>query len=383
MERPCRATRSPTRRSSMRCVAPATASPCSALPGPGNGRPIRTTRCAWAPSTCAPRMPRCPRSSPGSARRWPPALTFASVKLRAVPAERIRAALAALEPFDGYVINGPQFAGAFPDLFHDRPALYVAHNVEHRSAEENAAAARAGWPGCSTAARRGCCATSRRRLCGRAAFVYHAGRGGPRAARRRPARALRRAAAGHPHHAATASPAPRRASCDAALIGTWTWQPNRIGLDWFLDVRRPRLCRRTSASRSPASMPAGVKSDSPHGVLRRPRRRTPSPSCAAPPSCRSCSRAGTGVQLKTLETFELGLPAVATTRSLRGIDSLPGNCVVADEPSRIRRGAGPPGPQAARRRRRPQLLFQAARRARPRAGRRALAASAAGQRAAA
>jgi Glycosyl transferases group 1 len=43
------------------------------------------------------------------------------------------------------------------------------------------------------------------------------------------------------------------------------------------------------------------------------------------------SRAGTGVQLKSIETFELGLPAVATTRSLRGIDRIPENCVVADD----------------------------------------------------
>ena len=44
------------------------------------------------------------------------------------------------------------------------------------------------------------------------------------------------------------------------------------------------------------------------------------------------SRAGSGVQLKTIETFELGLPAVATSRSLRGIGTLPANCIVADEP---------------------------------------------------
>jgi Glycosyl transferases group 1 len=44
------------------------------------------------------------------------------------------------------------------------------------------------------------------------------------------------------------------------------------------------------------------------------------------------SRAGTGTQLKSIETFELGLPAVTTTRSLRGICHLPENCIVADDP---------------------------------------------------
>jgi hypothetical protein len=44
------------------------------------------------------------------------------------------------------------------------------------------------------------------------------------------------------------------------------------------------------------------------------------------------STAGSGVQLKTIETFELGLPSVATSRSLRGIAYRPSNCVVTDDP---------------------------------------------------
>ena len=44
------------------------------------------------------------------------------------------------------------------------------------------------------------------------------------------------------------------------------------------------------------------------------------------------SRGGTGVQLKTIETFELGLAAVATTSALRGIAYRPANCSVADDP---------------------------------------------------
>jgi glycosyltransferase involved in cell wall biosynthesis len=45
------------------------------------------------------------------------------------------------------------------------------------------------------------------------------------------------------------------------------------------------------------------------------------------------SRAGTGVQLKTIEAFELGLPTVATSSSLRGVGRVPANCVVADGPA--------------------------------------------------
>ncbi len=55
-------------------------------------------------------------------------------------------------------------------------------------------------------------------------------------------------------------------------------------------------------------------------------------SCAVIPLI---SRAGTGVQLKTIETFEMGLPSVATALSVRGIADIPGNCVVTDDPVRF------------------------------------------------
>ena len=49
------------------------------------------------------------------------------------------------------------------------------------------------------------------------------------------------------------------------------------------------------------------------------------------------SRAGTGVQLKTIETFELGLPSVATSRSLRGIGTVPGQLRRDRRSGRLRR----------------------------------------------
>jgi glycosyltransferase involved in cell wall biosynthesis len=45
------------------------------------------------------------------------------------------------------------------------------------------------------------------------------------------------------------------------------------------------------------------------------------------------SRAGTGVQLKTIEAMQLGLPAVATTLSCRGFTELPANFALADTAS--------------------------------------------------
>jgi hypothetical protein len=124
--------------------------------------------------------------------------------------------------------------------------------------------------------------------------------------------------------------AARRPTCDAALIGTWTWQPNRIGLEWFLGEVVPHLpldFRLRIAGKTPSDISsphpgvefAGFVPDATDFV--RSARVIP-----------LISRAGTGVQLKTIETFELGLPSVATSRSLRGISGVPVNCVVADEP---------------------------------------------------
>ncbi|RUX92545.1 glycosyltransferase family 4 protein, partial [Mesorhizobium sp. M7D.F.Ca.US.004.01.2.1] len=124
---------------------------------------------------------------------------------------------------------------------------------------------------------------------------------------------------------------PRRIDCDAALIGTWTWQPNRIGLDWFLGKVVPHL-RSDFRIRVAGSMPAGVTSKHPgvEFVGRVPDAQAFVSSAAVIPLI---STAGSGVQLKTIETFELGLPSVATSRSLRGIDHRPANCVVTDDPA--------------------------------------------------
>ena len=134
----------------------------------------------------------------------------------------------------------------------------------------------------------------------------------------------------------------RAPTYDATLIGTWTWQPNRIGLDWFLDEVVPHLpddfthrhCRQhrrpTCARRIPASASSGALP-------------TPIAFVLSGRVVPLISRAGSGVQLKTIETFELGLPAVATSRSLRGIGAVPANCIVADDPVEFAARAGARG----------------------------------------
>ncbi len=256
-------------------------------------------------------------------------LTFASVKLRVVSHSDVRAAVERAGPFDGYVLNSVQFAGAFEKQFDDRPSIFVAHNVEHRSAQENAAAASGIFQRLLFRREARLLAAIEERLCRRARFIFTL------AEEDRSALGVASddRSAVLPLVTSTEAPTrngPRRIDCDAALIGTWTWQPNRIGLDWFLEKVAPHL-RPDFRVRIAGRMPSGVASTHPgvEFVGRVPDARAFVRGAAVIPLI---STAGSGVQLKTIETFELGLPSVATSRSLRGIDHRPVNCVVTDDP---------------------------------------------------
>ncbi|UVK38706.1 glycosyltransferase family 4 protein [Mesorhizobium sp. AR10] len=257
-------------------------------------------------------------------------LTFASVKLRVISESEVRAAVERAGPFDGYVLNSVQFAGAFEKLFDDRPSIFVAHNVEHRSAEENAAAAGSFFQRLLFRREAKLLKTMEERLCRRARFVFTL------AEEDRAALGVASddRSAALPLVTSPEAPTkegPRRTDCDAALIGTWTWQPNRIGLDWFLEKVVPHL-RRNFRVRIAGNMPSDVTSTHPgvEFVGRVPDAQAFVRGAAVIPLI---STAGSGVQLKTIETFELGLPSVATSRSLRGIDHRPANCVVSDDPA--------------------------------------------------
>lgn len=256
--------------------------------------------------------------------------TFASVKLRAVSEHDVQTAIEQAGPFDGYVLNSVQFAGAFEKLFEDRPSIFVAHNVEHLSARENAAAAGGLFQRLLFRREARLLKVVEERLCRRARFVFTLAE--------EDRAALGVAAAGRsavlPLVTGAKAPTrkgPRQIDCDVALIGTWTWQPNRIGLDWFLGKVVPHL-RPGFRIRIAGHMPSGVSSTHP-GVQFVGRVPDASAFVCGAAVIPLISTAGSGVQLKTIETFELGLPSVATSRSLRGIDHRPDNCVVTDDPA--------------------------------------------------
>lgn len=256
-------------------------------------------------------------------------VTFASIKLRTVSRERIRAALRGIGAFDGYVLNSVQFAGAFEGLFDDKPAIFVAHNVEHRSADENAAAARDTMQRYLYRREAKLLEGLERRLCDKASFVFtlaEEDRAELGVSMPGKSTALPMITPASRYHPAC----PRQPKYDATLIGTWTWQPNRIGLDWFLEEVVPLLPSIFSIAIA-GSLPAGMASRHP-GVSFVGRVPDAIEFVRSGRVVPLISRAGSGVQLKSIETFELGLPAVATSRSLRGIDNWPQNCLVADDP---------------------------------------------------
>ena len=254
--------------------------------------------------------------------------TVSSAKLLAVTPKGFEAALRRLMPFDGLILNSVQLAGAFERVVAAYPSIYVAHNVEAASARESARHARGQVERLLFMREARHLHRLEQALARRAAYVLafvpqDLEAFGPQIAGRSGVMPLVR-------HWQLPSAQPQPAAYDLGLIGTWSWRPNRLGLDWFVQQVVPLL---------PAEMTiaiAGVIDHPPHsdhpglrflgrvpdatGFVRQAR--------VVP----LIARGGTGVQLKTIETFELGMPSVATPASLRGIAAVPDNCMTAQTP---------------------------------------------------
>lgn len=251
----------------------------------------------------------------------------AAEKLARHTRKALRERLAEAGPVEGYVLNSVQMPIAYPFLSGDRPSIFIAHNVEHRSAEENAR--NAATPLARLLYRReaGILGRSEAQICREAAVIHTLSEDdrtglGLAGDRRAVPLAL---SIGRPCEAADDG----RRSHDVGLIGTWSWAPNRVGLDWFLDHVVPLLPDGLSVAIAgridgpPPAAPANVRFV---GRVADAQDFVRSSRVLA-----LATRGGTGVQLKTIETFEEGLPAVATPAALRGIDALPENVRVADE----------------------------------------------------
>jgi hypothetical protein len=256
--------------------------------------------------------------------------TISSVKMRIIQEQALRQAIKARGPFDAYVLNGVSLPGAFPEVFIDLPSLWIAHNVEYKSSLENALSADSALKRALFKRDARILEALEKNLARRARFVFTlADEDRAPLGVASPSRSAVLALT------TTTTPASgvhkRTIKYDAGLIGTWTWQPNRVGLEWFIQEIAPKLASGFKVAVA-GSMPSGLPAAPPciEFLGRVPDAKEFISSCAVIPLI---ARGGTGVQLKTVETFEMGLPSIATSLSLRGINSIPSNCHVCDEPA--------------------------------------------------
>ncbi len=254
-------------------------------------------------------------------------LPYAAAKLADFSSHALDDVIALAGPFDGYILNSYQMATAFPQL-QEVPHVYVAHNVEHQSAVQNALAVGSRLQRWLYQRDARLLKPLEEKFCRDASFVWTFSEAD---------------VVGHNLTAEQGCLLPlivpkgggRRAAADkkfdAGLIGTWSWQPNFVGLKWFAEEVGPLL---------PASMKIAVAGSVPETALEIGSQFSFLGRVDSAESFLNSvhivplvSRGGTGVQLKTIEAFQAGHPCIATASSLRGIDDIPPNCRKADNPA--------------------------------------------------
>jgi len=258
-------------------------------------------------------------------------LPLACAKLRLAGAGRLLDAVEKHGPFDAIVLNSVMLPGAFPELLRLAPCILVEHNIEHVSARQSAAHARNPLLRWLFAREARLLEEIERGLWREARFVWTLSEEdrqalGPAGQGKSGVLPLVSGAGEAPLRDAPEEPP----AFDIGLIGTWSWEPNRVGLDWFLREVCPLL---------PSDLRVAVAGRLPSDLQAPPNVALVGRVPAADAFLRSCrivalsSRAGTGVQLKTIEAMQLGLPAVATPLSCRGFTALPANFTLADTPA--------------------------------------------------
>ncbi|MCY1253779.1 sugar transferase, PEP-CTERM/EpsH1 system associated [compost metagenome] len=120
------------------------------------------------------------------------------------------------------------------------------------------------------------------------------------------------------------------ARIDVGLLGSWIWEVNRHGLEWFTRYVVPLIPREITIS------VAGRGADLVEGIPERVQRvgfvEDPLDFLA---SCRVVvipTTTGAGIQLKTIDAISVGRSIVSTSLGLRGIEDLPSYVQIADSP---------------------------------------------------
>jgi len=116
---------------------------------------------------------------------------------------------------------------------------------------------------------------------------------------------------------------------DVAIMGTWTWKPNRVGLEWFLNRVYPLIEGEVSvavAGKGTKEFRKRFRSIKFLGFVKDGSQFLCSGHIICVPSV-----AGSGVQIKTLDALSLGRPVVATRHAVRGISKIPSYVYIADD----------------------------------------------------
>ena len=258
-------------------------------------------------------------------------LPVSAAKLTEYPSAALYKRIKDLGPFDAHVINSYQMAAAFPELL-NKPFAYIAHNIEHRSASQNAAASNSMLTRYLYGRDARLLRDLEERLCRDAGYVWtlsnedlltlsvDASRGSvlPMVT---------------PWVEKPQSSAPIQ--YDIGMIGTWTWQPNLVGLQWFIEDVLPHLPKDVSIAVAGSAPKLNVTV--PKNVEFIGRVESANRFLEGVYVVPLVSRGGTGVQLKTIEALQAGYATVATDSALRGINILPNNCARADDPKEFAR----------------------------------------------
>ena len=253
-------------------------------------------------------------------------LPIGGSKLRVIKWLKLREVLNSLGDLDGLVINSVQMPTAFPELLDFAPYIYIAHNVEHQSSRQNAISDKSAFSRYLYQRDARLLEPIERNLIDKSRFVFCL------SDEDRSYFALddeRAATLQLVFPQNTRSTADKPVAHDVGLIGTWSWQPNFVGLQWFVEEVVPLL---------DPDMKISIAGSLPHEIeTRHPGLkfvgRVPNAEGFVTQSrvLALVSRSGTGVQLKTIEAFQMGMPCCATPSSVRGIANIPGNCEVFDE----------------------------------------------------
>jgi polysaccharide biosynthesis protein PslH len=120
-------------------------------------------------------------------------------------------------------------------------------------------------------------------------------------------------------------------SYDVGMLGTWTWQPNKEGLEWFFESIYPQLP--TTLSICIAGKGAEWINDRYPNVRYRGFVLDPEAFLAAAKVVAIPSIGGGGIQLKTIKAIASGALTIATPDALRGIDDCPNFVRIASTPA--------------------------------------------------